>query len=432
MSERADFESRLESRLRSRASHATPPFDAAAIARRAVAPGNRPTGIALRWASLPGGLRWSLVALALAGSVIGTLAIGGPLLEQSRRPAAVTNGWIAFTVETIDRNGYSNIYIVRPGELERRIISPDRYGIREICPQFSPDGTRIAYLSNQSDPPAIGEDRSRFGIRIVAVGADGVAAGAPQVLVNGVDGSACPEWAADGLSVVYMQHRTLHVHRLDGGSTTIDAGPSTGEPGAFAVSPTGAEIAYVGPSSVWIVSFDGEARRRVYEAPGDIQLDAPQWSPDGERIVVEATRVVQVTDGATIEDLPARIIQIDGTSEPIELAGVESIAWSPDGQRLAAFRSTTVNGLDWGELVTMTRHGTDVRVLADAYCCFRGLTWSPDGMQVAYVDDDYGATPGLLAVAASGDADPVVLLSKPYWLEYTNSEDLSWQAVFPR
>jgi Tol biopolymer transport system component len=380
------------------------------------------------WSSWPRSVRWSAVALAIAGLLLGVLAIGSGLFEQPVPAQLVGNGLVAFTVEANDMNGPSDIYVVRPGTPERALIGSSNDRVREACPQFSPDGKRIAYLSG----PVVGAIEGRDEVRIVNLAANGLAVDTPQVLAADLVEATCPEWSPGSQSVALTSGRldlagqlvplarTLSVVRLDGSSKAIDVGDSVRGPRSFDWSPDGTEIAYVGESSIWIAPIDGSAPRRVYEADADVELEAPEWSPDGRRILVEAGR------WSIMERLPSRIIQIDGSAAPVELSGFRAITWSPDGQRLAAVRSTTVGTLDWNQIVMMSPDGGDVRVIADKQWAIQGLTWSPDGSELLYVEGQ-GPSPGVFAVAAAGGAEPRFLLSRPSSLYM--SSDPSWQAV---
>ena len=359
-------------------------------------------------------------ALVLIGVLLGVLAIGALGERQPGRPIA-GNGWVAFTVEANDSEGPSDVYLVRPGEPERALIGFNGDRVREACPQFSPDGTQLAYLRG----PAIAPIQGRDEIAIVTLAADGATAGTPRVLAGGLGGNACPAWSPDSRSVAFMANNALSVVRLDGSSIAIETGrPSTwGFSDSIDWSPDGSEVAFIGDSSIWIAPIDGGAPHRSYEADADIELGDLEWSPDGRWMVVTAGRF------SIIEALPPRIIPIGGLAAPVELPGYRAITWSPDGSRLAAVRRVTRGAFDWDELVTMSPDGSDVRLVADELWNVQGLTWSPDGLELLYVENQ-GPSPGLLAVAASGDAEPRLLLSRPTSL-FTSS-DPSWQAVFAR
>jgi len=81
MTDRLDFETRLEERLRARAAIASRPFDAAAIARGVVAIGRGRT--AIRWPSRSPVIRWLVIAL-LAIALCGAVAAFGALLQSPK------------------------------------------------------------------------------------------------------------------------------------------------------------------------------------------------------------------------------------------------------------------------------------------------------------------------------------------------------------
>jgi hypothetical protein len=80
MSDRLDFETRLEDRLLARAAVASRPFDAAEIARRVVAANGRRRSIGwLAWPSTRPALGWLVVALLLTLALLGAIAGIGAL-----------------------------------------------------------------------------------------------------------------------------------------------------------------------------------------------------------------------------------------------------------------------------------------------------------------------------------------------------------------
>jgi WD40 repeat protein len=98
MTDRLDFEARLEERLRARAAIASRPFDAAAIAHQAaLAGGRRRFGRSLRLTDRSA-WRWAVLALLALALVAAGVVAGSRLLE---RPAQVLGSWTP-TGEMID------------------------------------------------------------------------------------------------------------------------------------------------------------------------------------------------------------------------------------------------------------------------------------------------------------------------------------------
>lgn len=83
MTDRPDFEKRLEARLRARAALASRPFDAGAIAHRAVAISGRRWTPRLEWPSSRPAWARLIVGLLLAVALLGAIVAGvGALLRE--------------------------------------------------------------------------------------------------------------------------------------------------------------------------------------------------------------------------------------------------------------------------------------------------------------------------------------------------------------
>lgn len=110
MTDRVDFETRLEERLRARAALASRPFDAAEIARQAVVVnGRRRWTVRLDWPSTRPALSWLLVALLLAIALLGAVAgVGALLREQDQVPARKT-----VVEQIIDAMNHRNVESLR-------------------------------------------------------------------------------------------------------------------------------------------------------------------------------------------------------------------------------------------------------------------------------------------------------------------------------
>ena len=105
-------------------------------------------------------------------------------------------------------------------------------------------------------------------------------------------------------------------------------------------------------------------------------LASVAWSPDGRRLAT------------TSSDHTARIWAVEHGGELLVLPhreGVRGVAWSPDGQRLA----TTSN--DRMTRIWDAEHGTQLLVLRGHTDTVLGVAWSPDGQRLATASYDHTA-----------------------------------------
>jgi hypothetical protein len=147
--------------------------------------------------------------------------------------------------------------------------------------------------------------------------------------------------------------------------------------------------------------------RSIYTAPAGTRLAAPQWSPDGNRIVfAEAT-------GAA-----SRILVYDLASGRVNEVAPDgsSPAWSPDGTRIAFVRR--------GGVFTRLADGSGEQALPVDGAGVRDLAWSPDGEWLALWVGDH------IDVVRPGGADRATVapdaVGGAAWLPYSESFVYSW------
>lgn len=308
MTDRLDFETRLEERLRARAALASRPFDAAAIARQVVAVNGWRRWIGrLEWPSTRPALGWLVVALLLAIAVLGAVAgIGALLRERPPLPPSVVSA------------GLGRIVFVRDGDLF--VAEGDGSG-QTLIESGGADDVKLGYLTAAWSPDMrhIAAVRD-VGGAFLTPGVDLLTADGALVRTVALDAGCGPSlsWSPDS-SEVAIATCPADVPRdaiepVESGIRLLLAGLDASADREIALPPEWQSVASANPE-VWI-------RPDLWA----------RWSPDGRWIALPAIvagqsgRYLVAADGSGTR----RIEELTD-----DLSRVDFFDWSPDGRRLA-------------------------------------------------------------------------------------------------
>ena len=243
-----------------------------------------------------------------------------------------------------DRDGNAEIYVIDPDGANPRNLTnhPDR----DTNPAWSPDGKRIAFMSDRDGHVNI---RGRSAYEIYVMDADG---GNQRNLTNNPDRDISPSWSPDGKRIAFVSDRDvdggeavhnyeIYVMAADGGNLqrvtnnlTEDEYPSWSPDGkriAFSARRDGHFENELGITyEIYVMDADGENEQRLTENRNNDWN--PSWAPDGKRIAFMSDR----KGDAVSFDI--YIMNADGGNQQklTNNRGWDgSPSWSPDGKRIA-------------------------------------------------------------------------------------------------
>ena len=310
------------------------------------------------------GAVWLYSLLGGSGPQSGSAFLSEPSPRSATPPRAALP-------EELSYNANGGVVLIRR-DGTRRVLAKATY-------RHLPNGRWLVRLYN-------GIEWSQDGSKLLAL-----RWGSPRALVvidaKGAVGPTIAQaldgrWSPDGARIAFVRRepglgRALFVAGSDGRGPTRIATHLA----AFSWSHDGTRLAYMraGASGLFIAAASGGAAPRQVAiaawvgAPPAIGGDV-QWSPDGSLIAFGTGSGVFV-------------VRPDGTSLRQVMAGGYGMVWSPDSRLLAVAGPA---GPTFGDVSLVHVDGSAPRRIAHCPCTFRGATgqslaWSPDGSRIAYI-----------------------------------------------
>jgi Tol biopolymer transport system component/pimeloyl-ACP methyl ester carboxylesterase len=296
-----------------------------------------------------------------------------------RPPLSGSGGGVLAFIRTSE-SGWGIYAINADGSDQRRL----RFHAQALAyPEWSPDGSQIAFHKHQSDQV--------WSINVMDPDGSN-----EKRLTNTRTQDADPVWSPDGSQIVFARNGDLWVMNADG----TDQRQLMDDP-VFGCcidwSPDGSQLAFEserdGNAEIYTVDADGSNQRRLTENEAEDWW--PAWSPDSAQIAFMSDRdgdweiYVMDANGGDLRQLTENSAD---DREP---------AWSPDGTRIA-FVSSRDSGLpNDSEIYVMEADGTDQQRITEKHGFEWGIDWRPEpAAQPTYLplfepaDCQFTETPG--------------------------------------
>ncbi|HLN97256.1 MAG TPA: Calx-beta domain-containing protein [Pyrinomonadaceae bacterium] len=236
-------------------------------------------------------------------------------------------------------------------------------------PTFSPDGSKIAFMTDRD---------GNFEIYTMPSGG-----GVPTRITNNLAGDGFPAWSPDGSKIAFVRGDLrnpstfeIFVMNADGtnqvrltNDTVIDGVPSWSPDGSKIVFMSGGSSVF-DPNSFEIYVMDSAGGNRTRLTNNSIVDGQPSYSPDGTKILFASG------DALSPNGIEIYVMNANG-SNPTQLTSNSVTdgfpSWSPDGTKIVFARGTIADE-SGVELYTMNAGGSNQTKITNN----SSLDWFPD------------------------------------------------------
>ncbi|MCS7070226.1 MAG: DPP IV N-terminal domain-containing protein, partial [Anaerolinea sp.] len=260
--------------------------------------------------ALGGGEGYSAIAIAPDGRQIAF--VRGPLSATSAVTPDVTEA--AGAPATLPAARRPQVYLAALDDVNgsARPIT-QMTGSRLAFPSWSPDGTRVAFASDQDGD---------FELYVISTGGSDL-----RQLTSNTALDTAPAWSPDGTTLIYTSDIDspgfTEIYRIEIATGLITRlTDRSGNSYAPAWSPDGTRIAYVndagGDGDIFVMDADGQRPFLLTVDDGGAEDALPVWLPDGRSILFLSNRGGGINFQPFVVDLNGRVQRAFTTAGSLE------------------------------------------------------------------------------------------------------------------
>jgi Tol biopolymer transport system component len=262
-----------------------------------------------------------------------------------------------------DRDQTVHVYTIKPDGTDNRTTSADPTTFDGL-PTWSPDGTKIAFTSNQSDDFEVWTMNEDGSNRIKLTN------------MRGWDGLI--KWSPDGSKITFA------------GESPNPGGGSNME--VFIMNSDGSDVKKLTDSETWGPHSGDDDEPMRWN-------NCPTFSPDGTKILFASNR------GGDYARPVIYTMNLDGSDQKkfglfVDVDGTDA-DWSPVNNKIVFCRGTAAKGEIWVMDGSSPLPLLTAKKISNNIDNNHNPVWSPDGKQVAFVADTYG-TDNIFIMNADG------------------------------